>query len=110
MKTVLSNLPKTLYETYERILRSISGENAELGEERIVRYTLRWLVGASRPLRLNELNDAIAIEVGCSTLSDDLRVIDATDILTSCGSLVRFDKGEGDDEYVVSLSHFTVQV
>ncbi|KAI5834268.1 hypothetical protein K523DRAFT_412605 [Schizophyllum commune Tattone D] len=109
MKTVLSNLPKTLYETYERILRSISGENAELGEERIVRYTLRWLVGASRPLRLNELNDAIAIEVGCSTLSDDLRVIDATDILTSCGSLVRFDKGEGDGEYVVGLSHFTVQ-
>ncbi|KAL1687581.1 hypothetical protein GGG16DRAFT_20812, partial [Schizophyllum commune] len=105
VKTVLSNLPKTLYETYERILRSISGENAELGEERIVRYTLRWLVGASRPLRLYEFNDAIAIEIGCSTLSDDLRVIDATDILTSCGSLVCYSH----TETFVSLISFIIQ-
>ncbi|KAL1734148.1 hypothetical protein EV714DRAFT_281270 [Schizophyllum commune] len=99
----LNNLPKTLYETYERILQAIDRQGTDMA--RIAQRTLRWLVGAQRPIRLNEIQEAVMIEVGQDALNEDLGVFDPMDVLHTCSSLVSYDNAEG----VVNLSHFTVQ-
>ncbi|KAI5888570.1 uncharacterized protein SCHCODRAFT_02587820 [Schizophyllum commune H4-8] len=99
----LNNLPKTLYETYERILQAIDRQGTDMA--RIAQHTLRWLVGAQRPIRLNEIQEAVMIEVGEDSLNEDLGVFDPMDVLHTCSSLVSYDNAKG----VVNLSHFTVQ-
>ena len=107
VSTALKNLPKSLNETYERILLKIvgKGEASAARAEKI----LTWLVGSFRPLRLIELEEALKIEAGNRKLNESLRLMRATDILTTCGSLV---EGYLDwrGVHTVRLSHFTVQV
>ncbi|KAL1682498.1 hypothetical protein EV122DRAFT_287123 [Schizophyllum commune] len=99
----LNNLPKTLHETYERILQAIDRQGTDMA--RIAQRTLRWLVGAQRPIRLNEIQEAVMIEVDQDALNEDLGVFDPMDVLHTCSSLVSYDNAKG----VVNLSHFTVQ-
>jgi hypothetical protein len=67
---------------------------------------LLWLAGALSPLTLDQLNEAIMIEVGQSNLNPKRGVIDPMDIMTACGSLVTYDEKTG----VVALSHYSVKV
>lgn len=98
----LKNLPKSLFETYDRILTSINaiGET----ESRIARSILTWVVGAVRPLKLEELAELITIVPGRFTLALELRVV-PEDILDVCGSLLEIN-----EKKEVTLSHFTVKV
>ena len=102
----LKNLPKDLNETYERILLKILNEGDETAH--IAEKILTWLVGATRPLGLFELEEAMMIEPGNRELNTSLRLIDPSDVLTICGTLVEAFS----DEFGlvrVRLSHFTVQ-
>ena len=107
IKIALKSLPKDLNETYERILRKI----VDKGEATATRAQtiLMWLVGSMRPLGLLELQEALMVEPGNVELNETLRLIRATDILTTCGSLMEefLDK---DGLQMVRLSHYTVQV
>ena len=100
----MENLPKGLYETYERILSLIDAQGPDV--VRVAQTSLRWLAAALRPLTLTELNNALTIEMGSSTLNPDLAVFIETAIVEICSSLVDYNESSG----VVSLSHFTVQV
>ena len=102
----LGTLPKDLNETYKRILLKIINEGEE--KANAAEKILMWLVGAMRPLRLSELEEAMMIEPGDVGLDTSLRLIDPTDILTICGSLV---EGYWDifDQQRVRLSHYTVR-
>ena len=92
----LGSLPKTLDETYERVLTGIDDSDRELA---IVAF--QWLAFSARPLRLDELAEALAVRPG-STQMDNL--FTPQDILTICSSLVTLTStGE------LKLAHFTVK-
>ncbi|CAG8972685.1 hypothetical protein HYALB_00010848 [Hymenoscyphus albidus] len=57
IKKALKSLPKTLDETYERILTSVDEEH----RPKLV-LALKWISGAERPLKINELAEAIVID------------------------------------------------
>ncbi|KAG1733700.1 hypothetical protein EDB19DRAFT_2041132 [Suillus lakei] len=103
IRKALDNLPEGLYETYDRIIRSIEERGPDDGP--IARSCLLWLAGAFTPLTLDQLNEAIMIEVGRPSLNEDLGVTDTMDIVAACGSLVTYNKKTG----IVVLSHYSVK-
>ena len=107
IESALTALPKDINETYERILLKIIGRGEEIANT--AEKILTWLVGAMRPLTLSELEEAIMIEPGLSELNTSSRLIDPSDILTICGSLVEEFLDENGLS-IVRLSHYTVRV
>lgn len=103
IKKALDNLPEGLYETYDRIICAINQRGR--GYAQIAQNCLLWLAGALTPLTLDQLNEAMMIEIGSSSLNPDLGVRNPMDIVVACGSLVTYDEATG----VVSLSHYSVK-
>jgi hypothetical protein len=58
VKRILNELPETLDETYERILRNINKANQEHAHR-----LLQCLTIAIRPLRVEELAEVLAIDI-----------------------------------------------
>lgn len=84
LRKALASLPKTLDDTYERILCNIDEDHAEDALK-----VLQWLAFSARPLELKEIAEATAITL------DDLprfdpedRLRHPTDILAICSSLI----------------------
>ncbi|KAG1778802.1 hypothetical protein EV702DRAFT_1195823 [Suillus placidus] len=103
IRKALDDLPARLYETYDRIIHSIEERGQDDGP--IAQRCLLLLAGAFTPLTLNQLNEAMMIEVGRPSLNEKLGVTDTMDIVAACGSLVTYDEKTG----VVALSHYSVQ-
>src|SRR5262249_22163383 len=85
LRNALASLPKTLNETYARILSRISEEN------RAYAHTiLQWLCFSNRPLELEEAAEIPTIDLTNPqpTVDIDGRLPDPRDILTICSSLV----------------------
>ncbi len=82
-KVALYSLPKSLDQTYDRILQSIPDEY-----RRQAQTALQWLAYSARPLRLSELAEAVAVEPECGWDFLDNRLFDRQKILTICSSLV----------------------
>jgi len=104
IEAALDNLPAGLYETYDRIVQAIKQRGPS--DDQIARSCLLWLAGTFTPLTLDQLNEAMMIEVGQSNLNPDLDVMDPMDIVAACGSLVTYNEKTG----VVALSHYSVKV
>ncbi|KAH9027484.1 hypothetical protein EDB83DRAFT_2230248 [Lactarius deliciosus] len=106
VRRALEELPKSLDETYERILKEINNANREHSYR-----LLQCLTVASRPLRVEELAELLAIELnagGIPKLNVNLRWEDQEEaVLSACSSLVMviIDKGSR----VVQFSHFSVK-
>ncbi|KAH8977213.1 hypothetical protein EDB86DRAFT_2838218 [Lactarius hatsudake] len=106
VRRALEELPKSLDETYERILKEINNANREHSYR-----LLQCLTVASRPLRVEELAELLAIELnagGIPKLNVNLRWEDQEEaVLSACSSLVTviIDKGSR----VVQFSHFSVK-
>jgi ankyrin repeat protein len=80
----LKQLPRTLDETYDRILKSIPEVN-----ESAARAALMFLAKSMRPLTLEELAEAVIINVEDQRFSIEERLgLPLTDILEICSSLV----------------------
>jgi ankyrin repeat protein len=106
---MLEELPETLDETYERILRDINKANRDHAHR-----LLQCLTVAVRPLRVAELAEVLAIEFGIayrgetSKLNTDWRWEDQQEaVLSTCSSLISV-VGEGGAQ-VVHFSHFSVK-
>ncbi|KAI9432197.1 hypothetical protein H4582DRAFT_1821436, partial [Lactarius indigo] len=104
--SILEQLPKSLDETYERILREISRANGDHAYR-----LLQCLTVAVRPLRVEELAEVLAIDFnarGSPKLNTDWRWEDNEEaVLSACSSLVAVVK-DGDSR-VVQFSHFSVK-
>ncbi|KAH8999579.1 hypothetical protein EDB86DRAFT_2755336, partial [Lactarius hatsudake] len=106
VRRALEELPKSLDETYERILKEINNTNREHSYR-----LLQCLTVASRPLRVEELAELLAIDIdagGIPKLNVDLRWDDQEEaVLSACSSLVTviIDKGSR----IVQFSHFSVK-
>ncbi|KAI9433551.1 hypothetical protein H4582DRAFT_987135, partial [Lactarius indigo] len=103
---ILEELPESLDETYERILREINRANKEHAYR-----LLQCLTVAVRPLRVEELAEVLAVDFnarGGPKLNADWRWEDHEEaVLSACSSLVTVVM-DGDSR-VVQFSHFSVK-
>jgi Ankyrin repeats (3 copies)/Ankyrin repeats (many copies) len=107
VRSTLRELPESLDETYERILKEIKKPNR--GHARRV---LQCLVVAIRPLRVAELAEVLAVDFddaeGIPKLNADWRWEDQEQaLLIACSSLIAVVESE--DSRVVQFSHFSVK-
>jgi len=109
VRGVLDELPETLDETYERVLREINKANREHAHR-----LLHCLTVAMRPLRVEELAEILTVDFdaarqgGIPKLNPDWRWTDQHQaVLSTCSSLITIF----DDEVsrVVQFSHFSVK-
>jgi Ankyrin repeats (3 copies)/Ankyrin repeat len=106
VRYILEELPESLDETYERILREIRRPN-----QGHARRLLQCLVAAARPLRVEELAEVLAFDFsaeGVPKLNPGWRLEDQEEaVMSACSSLVIIVK-DGDSR-IVQFSHFSVQ-
>ena len=107
VRRTLSELPESLDETYERILKEIKKPNRCLAQR-----VLHCLVVAIRPLRVAELAEVLAVDLddseGIPRLNVDWRWEDQEQaLLFACSSLIAI-VGHGRSR-VVQFSHFSVK-
>jgi hypothetical protein len=107
VRRTLKELPESLDETYERILKEIKKPNRGLAQR-----VLHCLVVAIRPLRVAELAEVLAVDLddleGIPRLNADWRWEDQEQaLLIACSSLIAIVE----DSYsrVVQFSHFSVK-
>jgi hypothetical protein len=105
IRKALDDLPEGLNETYDRTIHSIEEGLGGKVDGPIARHCLLLLCGTFTPLALDELNEVLMIEIGRSSLNEELSVMDTMDILAACGSLVTYDKKTG----IITLSHYSVK-
>ncbi|KAL8786582.1 MAG: hypothetical protein Q9213_002719 [Squamulea squamosa] len=105
LNKTLASLPVTLEETYERILIEID----EMYKELTVK-ALQWIVHSERPVTVEELADALAVDVECQPRFDnDARISDPRDLLLICSSLINITSVDSGKQKVVKLAHFSVK-
>ena len=109
LRRFLNELPDTLDETYDRILRGINKAQKE-----DARRLLRCLVVASRPLHVEELAELLAFDFpesssgGIPALREDWRWDDQEEaVLSTCSSLITIVR-RGSSR-IVQFSHFSVK-
>jgi Ankyrin repeats (3 copies) len=106
VQRILDELPDSLDETYERVLREIKKAN-----QRIAHRLLQCLVAAVRPLRVEELAEVLAFDFtteGIPKLNPSWRWEDQEEaVISACSSLV-IVVNVGDSR-IVQFSHFSVK-
>jgi hypothetical protein len=98
---VIGNLPKDLPETYERALARISSA----GTADISQKIFKWVAVANRPLSLEELREAIAVQPRQRSRNPEALVNDINQLILCCGNLIALDE----EEQVVQFAHHTVK-
>jgi len=116
VRRTLRELPESLDETYERILKEIKKPNRCLAQR-----VLHCLVVAIRPLSVAELAEVLAVDFddseGIPRLNADWRWEDQEQaLLIACSSLISIVEGGDNDSFVeigdlrvVQFSHFSVK-
>ena len=107
LRRTLRELPESLDETYERILKEIKKPNRAHA-----RRVLQCLVVAIRPLRVAELAEVLAVDFddaeGIPRLKPDWRWEEQElALLSACSSLIAIV--QAGDSRVVQFSHFSVK-
>ncbi len=108
MRGILEKLPKTLDETYERVLKDINEDNREHA-----RRLLHCLAVAIRPLRVEELAEILTFDFdnvhgGIPKFHPGWRWKDQEEVvLSACSSLIAVVYNGG--SRVVQFSHFSVK-
>jgi hypothetical protein len=110
LRKSLASLPRTLDQTYDRILTAISEEYAEYAMR-----ILQWLTFSARPLSVEEVTEVVAIDVARDVAFDRDEVLeDPLEALNICSSLVTIttnevDRKSGSAQRIVALAHYSVQ-
>lgn len=101
---ILDDLPRTISETYDRILCRISRKPRGRELLETARRVLPWIIAARRPLTVAELGEAAAIQPGDTHLLRQRIVHNDMHILEACSNFV-VHAADG----TVLLAHHTVQ-
>ena len=97
----LQNLPRDLNETYERILsRIIKRQKCTIAKK-----VFQWVAAVKRPLTLEELREAIAIEPCQEYMRPERLMNDINSVITICGNLVVLDE----ELYTVEFAHHSIR-
>ena len=106
VRRTLEELPESLDETYERILREIKKPNQGHAHR-----LLQCLVAAIRPLQVKELAEVLAVDFDTERipkLNPDWRWQDQEEaVISACSSLVTIVNDK--DLQIVQFSHFSVK-
>ncbi|KAN0135033.1 Ankyrin repeat-containing domain protein [Lactarius tabidus] len=109
VRRVLSQLPASLDETYERILKEI-GKTNDFHSHRL----LQCLTVAKRPLRVEELAEILALDFDAEEvipeLKENWRWQDAQEaVLSTCSSLIDIVDVDNGYSSAVQFAHFSVK-
>ncbi|KAI9775606.1 MAG: hypothetical protein M1839_001007 [Geoglossum umbratile] len=112
LRKALKSLPKTLGDTYARILLNIDGEYAQDALK-----ILQWLVFHARPMRIEEVAEVIALDLESDPRFDtERRLPEPRDLLVICSSLVTLSSGtleysncRLEETEELRLAHFSVK-
>lgn len=114
LRRVLKSLPKTLDDTYAQILCNIDEQHSQDAFK-----ILQWLAYSARPVRIGEVAEVVAINIGGNPRVDpDSRLCEPHDVLTICSSLVttvastvssEYPPLEGGEKEELRLAHYSVK-
>ena len=90
LRKALDALPRTLDETYARLLSSIKDDYQDYAF-----LILQWLCFSPEPLRLEELAEVVAVTNQEPWIHPEERLADPQDVLTICSSLITTDSRSG---------------
>lgn len=93
---------EALNQAYDDVLKRIDGQLA--GRQQLAKIALSWMTYARRPLKVEELCQALAVKKG-STAMDADAIHDIDDVLAVCAGLIVVDE----QSQVVRLVHYTTQ-
>jgi hypothetical protein len=99
IRNALKSLPKTLDESYDRILLAIQSEE----EKDHIRRTLQFIIFAIRPMTMEEIAEAVVVEDGSTALDPDDRFHTPEHLVKNVRSLLTTTGG------YLGLSHYSVQ-
>jgi ankyrin repeat protein len=94
--------PDVLDTTYNEVMQRI--DDQPTGFRELGRKVLSWITYALRPLTVEELQQAIAIEPGESKM-DKENFADSDDLVSVCAGLVTFEE----ESQIIRLVHYTTQ-
>jgi hypothetical protein len=102
----LRSLPKTLDETYDHILASVNETDREYAFR-----ALQWVAFAARPVSLEEVAEAMIIDLYCEepSLNRGRELSDPHEIVDICASLVSLSEQTEAPKKVLQLTHFSVK-
>jgi len=89
-----------LADAYDARIGEIIGQQVD--NTRLGLATLMWISHSERPLKVDEICHALAVEIGSTTINTD-KVPSILTVLGSCQGLVTVDKGSS----IIRLVHFT---
>ncbi|KAJ6527974.1 hypothetical protein DFH09DRAFT_1413900, partial [Mycena vulgaris] len=103
---VLSTMPATMNGIYDRILAKIHSDPPMLA---MVNQTLSWLIFSVRPMTLEEIIDALAVDFHESPLrfNPKKRIMTPVQLLDACASLVSQNTKDGST--ILQLAHASVK-
>ncbi|MCJ1313135.1 hypothetical protein MMC25_006812 [Agyrium rufum] len=96
----LKSLPRTLDETYERILLKVPEEYQQQAFS-----ALQFLAFSLRPVSLDCIAEVIAFPPGCRDVDDMDRLFDSHDVLAICPSLITIQQNGN----IAQLAHYSVK-
>lgn len=106
IRQTLQNLPKDLGETYFRIIENIRNSRGGALKFDMVKKIVRWVICARRPLRIDELEEAVGLEKTDTHLHTERSATGAgRKLMAACGNLLVYNK----EDCTVTLAHSTVQ-
>lgn len=106
VRSTLDNLPQTLSETYHRIIRRVQDGPGGKAKFEAMLNVFRWIAVARRPLRIEELEEAVSLESSDKYLHTDRIPKGAgLKLVSFCGNLATYHA----DDHTVSFAHHTVK-
>jgi ankyrin repeat protein len=102
VRRTLLKLPEEINSTYDEAMARIRDQNSQ--KVKRAEQVLSWICYAFRPLKVKELQYALAIEPG-DIVIDEEAVPDEDDLVAVCAGLVTVDM----ESKVIRLVHYTVQ-
>ncbi|KAI0199405.1 hypothetical protein F4808DRAFT_216865 [Astrocystis sublimbata] len=97
----VATLPKNMEDTVRRVLHRISSrEDSDLALN-----ALAWVASVVRPLSIDELQEAMVIEIGQQYTNPERLCRDAKDIIASCQGLLCIDEEDGS----VTFTHQSIR-
>ena len=101
IKTALTSLPESLDKMYDNVIERIQGQDTDCAS--LAMKVLGWVFYSARPLKVIELQCALAIEPEDPCLDED-GIPDKDLIISSCTGMISVQDGE-----VISFIHYTAR-
>ena len=101
IRAALANLPKSLPETFERIIHKAG----KTGEDQQQRRIFQLIIAARRPLSTEELREALSVTPGITTWNPARSINHILSTLACCGNLVVVEE----EHLTVRLVHHSVK-